>query len=41
MNDFKEQVEKNSKNICALMLTFPSTFGVFEEESDQLSQIIK
>ena len=29
--DFKAKVEENSENLAALMVTYPSTYGVFEE----------
>ncbi len=30
MEDLKEKVEKHSTNLAAMMVTYPSTFGVFE-----------
>ena len=30
--DYKAKVEKHSKNLAAIMITYPSTFGVFDEE---------
>jgi glycine dehydrogenase len=32
IDDFKAKVEKHSANLAAIMITYPSTFGVFEEE---------
>ena len=31
MVDFKKRVEENSKNLSCVMITYPSTRGVFEE----------
>mmetsp|Transcript_21219 Transcript_21219/g.30014 ORF Transcript_21219/g.30014 Transcript_21219/m.30014 type:complete len:1012 (-) Transcript_21219:198-3233(-) len=31
IDDLKTKIEKHSKNIAAFMVTYPSTFGVFEE----------
>jgi glycine cleavage system protein P-like pyridoxal-binding family len=34
------QVEKHSKNLAALMITYPSTHGVYEEGVDEICGII-
>jgi len=31
MNDLKEKIEKHRENVAAFMVTYPSTFGVYEE----------
>ena len=31
MNDLKEKIKKHQKRIAAIMITYPSTYGVFEE----------
>ncbi|XP_046675131.1 glycine dehydrogenase (decarboxylating), mitochondrial [Homalodisca vitripennis] len=36
----KEAVEKHSKNLSCLMITYPSTFGVFEEEVSDVCRLI-
>jgi glycine dehydrogenase len=33
-------VEQNSKNLAALMITYPSTYGVYEEGVDEICRII-
>ena len=39
-DDLKKKVEEHSKNLSCLMLTYPSTCGVFEEKIPQISQLI-
>ena len=39
-NDLEQKVTVNSKNLCCLMLTYPSTCGVFEEKIPQISELI-
>jgi glycine cleavage system protein P-like pyridoxal-binding family len=34
------QAEKHSKNLAALMITYPSTHGVYEEGVDEICNII-
>lgn len=34
------QAEKHSKNLAALMITYPSTHGVYEEGVDEICRII-
>lgn len=34
------QVEKHSANLSCLMITYPSTFGVFEEEVADVCELI-
>jgi glycine dehydrogenase len=36
----KPQAEANSKNLAALMITYPSTHGVYEEGVDEICRII-
>ena len=36
INDLKEKAEKHSENLAALMVTYPSTHGVFEEKISEI-----
>lgn len=36
IEDMKEKVNKHKENICGLMITYPSTFGVFEEHTNEI-----
>ena len=38
--DLKQKAEQNSKNLGALMITYPSTYGVFEEEVRTIIDIV-
>ncbi|MEL6720813.1 MAG: aminomethyl-transferring glycine dehydrogenase, partial [Bacteroidota bacterium] len=38
--DLKEKVEANSENLSALMITYPSTHGVFETEIKEICELI-
>lgn len=38
--DLKEKVEANSKNLSALMITYPSTHGVFETDIKEICELI-
>lgn len=40
MNDFREKAEAHSENLAALMVTYPSTHGVFEETIVELCEIV-
>jgi glycine dehydrogenase len=40
INDLKEKVEKNKNELAALMVTYPSTHGVFEEKIVTINEII-
>lgn len=40
MAELKQKVEANSKNLAALMITYPSTHGVYEEGVDEICRII-
>ena len=40
LNDLKNKAEKHSNNLAALMITYPSTHGVFEEEVKEICDII-
>ncbi len=40
LNDLKEKAEKHKDDLAALMVTYPSTHGVFEEEIREICQII-
>ena len=40
INDLKDKAEKNSENLAALMVTYPSTHGVFEEKISEICEII-
>ena len=39
LNDLKEKAEKHKDELFALMVTYPSTHGVFEEEIREICQI--
>ncbi|MDE0152188.1 MAG: aminomethyl-transferring glycine dehydrogenase [Bdellovibrionales bacterium] len=39
-NDLQQKAEAHSKNLSCLMLTYPSTCGVFEENISRISSII-
>lgn len=38
--DLKEKVEKHSENLSALMVTYPSTHGVFEEDIKEICALV-
>jgi len=40
MAELKEKAEKHSKNLAALMITYPSTHGVYEDGVDEICRII-
>lgn len=40
VNDLRAKAEQYSANLCCLMITYPSTHGVFEAEIKQICQII-
>ncbi|WP_440999493.1 aminomethyl-transferring glycine dehydrogenase [Fodinibius sp. SL11] len=40
LDDLREKVEANKENLAALMVTYPSTHGVFEEDIKEICQII-
>ncbi len=40
INDLKEKAEQNKENLAALMVTYPSTHGVFEENIKEICEII-
>ena len=40
MGDLKEKVEIHSDNLAALMVTYPSTHGVFESSIKEITQLI-
>mmetsp|Transcript_39939 Transcript_39939/g.94889 ORF Transcript_39939/g.94889 Transcript_39939/m.94889 type:complete len:1033 (+) Transcript_39939:136-3234(+) len=40
MADFKSKVEANKNELAALMVTYPSTHGVYEEGIDEICRII-
>lgn len=40
MDDFRAKAEANSENLAALMVTYPSTHGVFEETIIELCEIV-
>jgi glycine dehydrogenase len=40
MDDLRQKVEKHSENLAALMVTYPSTHGVFEESIKDICQLI-
>jgi glycine cleavage system P protein (glycine dehydrogenase) len=40
VNDLREKAELHKDNLCALMVTYPSTHGVFEKSIIEINQII-
>ena len=38
LEDFKAKAEKHKDNLSAIMVTYPSTYGVFEETITALTQ---
>lgn len=40
INDLKQKAESNSGTLAALMVTYPSTHGVFEQKIREITQII-
>ena len=40
LDDLKNKAEKYSKNLAALMVTYPSTHGVFEEKIIEICDVI-
>uniref|UniRef100_UPI0035635B19 aminomethyl-transferring glycine dehydrogenase subunit GcvPB n=1 Tax=Zeaxanthinibacter enoshimensis TaxID=392009 RepID=UPI0035635B19 len=40
LKDLEEKVEKHSENLAALMVTYPSTHGVFESSIRKITQMI-
>ncbi len=40
VNDLKEKAEANKENLSALMVTYPSTHGVFEEKIQEICKIV-
>jgi len=40
LNDLREKAEKHSHELSSLMVTYPSTHGVFEEEIKEICEII-
>ena len=40
LEDLKNKIEKNRNNLAAVMVTYPSTHGVFEEQISKLCEMI-
>jgi glycine dehydrogenase len=40
VNDFKAKAEQYSANLAGTMITYPSTYGIFEEEIKQICDIV-
>ncbi len=40
VDDLKQKAEQHRENLAALMVTYPSTHGVFEEEIQEICQVI-
>ena len=40
LNDLTRKAEEHSKNLAALMVTYPSTHGVFEEHIKEICAVI-
>ena len=39
-DDFKQKAKQHSDNLSAIMVTYPSTHGVFEENITELCKIV-
>jgi len=40
LDDLRQKVEANRENLAALMITYPSTHGVFEEDIKEICEVI-
>lgn len=40
MTELKEKATLHSKDLAALMITYPSTYGVYEEGVDEVCRVI-
>jgi len=40
MKDFKEKLTKHSSEICGAMITYPSTYGVFESTAKEICDLV-
>jgi glycine dehydrogenase len=40
LDDLRDKVEENKESLAALMITYPSTHGVFEEDIKEICQVI-
>ncbi|NET57713.1 MAG: aminomethyl-transferring glycine dehydrogenase [Symploca sp. SIO2E6] len=40
LNDLQAKAEKHSQNLAALMVTYPSTHGVFEEQIKEICEVV-
>jgi len=40
LDDLREKIEANKENLAALMVTYPSTHGVFEEDIREICELI-
>jgi len=40
MDDFKKKLEENKENLAAFMVTYPSTYGVFEENIGEICDLV-
>ena len=40
VEELKKKAEEHSKNLCCLMVTYPSTHGVFEESIKEITSIV-
>jgi glycine dehydrogenase len=40
VEDLKKKIEQNKNNLAALMITYPSTHGVFEEDVKEICRIV-
>jgi glycine dehydrogenase len=40
IEDLKEKAKTHSENLAALMVTYPSTHGVFEEKISEICELI-
>lgn len=40
MNDLRAKVEENKDELAALMITYPSTHGIFETDIKEICEIV-
>ncbi len=40
MADFKVNLEKHKKNLAAMMITYPSTFGFFDDGVEEITRLV-
>ncbi len=40
LDDLREKIQENKENLAALMVTYPSTHGVFEEDIKEICEVV-